>query len=63
MVTQAAGSVFDDHTTAAGQCRRCGAWLVLTTFHTGRVESRPMTPAELDRAQAIEDSYRRSDAS
>ena len=51
-------SVFDDHRTVRGLCRKCGGWAVRTDFPNG-YESRLLTQTEIDRLQAVEDSYRR----
>lgn len=47
-VARSISSTFDDHETAAGYCRDCDSFVLVTSFHDGRFESRPLTAVELE---------------
>lgn len=54
----------DDHTTMYGQCRGCGEWITRTVWATkDDADDAPMSERQKDFLQAIEDRYRREDAS
>jgi len=58
----AGGSTLDDHDTSYAQCRTCQQYLVVTTFFSSdRVDTRPMTEAELVRCAASENGRDRAE--
>lgn len=63
VVHRSISELWDDNSTEWGQCATCESWLVRTSWRTrDGVEYAPMTAAQVDCMQRIEDRYRRSEA-
>lgn len=60
-VLAGSGSTLDDHSTHYGYCPTCDAYLVVTEYANGNIESRAMTADELEKFGAAEDRAQRDE--